>query len=107
MSNLLELNDSNFETEVKNHSGLCLVDFFAVWCGPCKQMTPIIEELAAEMGNKVKFAKLDVQNATQSAAEFGVMGVPTFILFKDGSAVETQVGALSKDALKTKIEAHL
>ena len=94
--------DQNFKEEIKE--GVVLVDFWAPWCGPCQQQGPIVEELAKEVEN-AKVGKLNVDNNQQTAQEFGVMSIPTLIIFKDGNPVETLVGVHEKDDLKKKINA--
>lgn len=107
-SSIVTLSDASFEKEVLQ-VGLppVLVDFWAEWCGPCKMITPILEELAPEYLGKVKVAKLNVDENTSTPAKYGVRGIPTLILFKDGKALETKVGALSKSQLKEFLDKHL
>ncbi|MCF7871772.1 thioredoxin [Candidatus Woesearchaeota archaeon] len=95
-----ELNAENFKDFVKE--GNVIVDFWAEWCGPCRMLGPIFEELSKEIKN-VKFAKLNVDEAGEISASAGVRGIPTMILFKDGNEIDRIVGALSKDALKSKL----
>jgi len=97
----LTLTDENFKEETK--AGVVLVDFWAPWCGPCQQQGPIVEELAKEVTN-AKVGKLNVDNNQTTAQEFGVMSIPTLIIFKDGKPIETLVGVHQKDDLKKKIE---
>lgn len=99
MSNVAELSDDNFEEAVS--SGVTLVDFYAEWCGPCRMLSPVVEELASEMGNSVKFAKVDIEKAQKLAAQFQVTSVPTLILFKDGKESDRLLGLRDKDALKS------
>lgn len=96
---VLKLNQQNFEAEVLKSELPCLVDFWAPWCGPCKMIAPVIEEIAKEYKGKIKVAKLDVQHAAQIASKFGIISIPTLILFKDGKVAEKSVGALSKESL--------
>lgn len=93
--------DQNFKTETAN--GASLVDFTASWCGPCKMMAPIFEELAAKMEGKVKMGKLDVDESPETPASFGIQGVPTLIFFQDGKEAGRLVGFQSKDALIEKL----
>ncbi|OIO48268.1 MAG: thioredoxin [Parcubacteria group bacterium CG_4_9_14_0_2_um_filter_41_8] len=97
----LTLTDQNFKDEIKQ--GITLVDFWAPWCGPCQQQGPIIEELAKEVEN-AKVGKLNVDNNQITAQEFGVMSIPTLIIFKDGNPIETLVGVHQKEDLKKKIQ---
>lgn len=95
--NIKYLNDENFESEIA--TGVTLVDFYADWCGPCKMIEPIIQELSLKMGEKAKVAKLDIESAQQSTTTYGVTSIPTMILFKDGSEVNRIVGVKDLDAL--------
>lgn len=104
---LLHLTDANFKKEILEDKQLALVDFFATWCGPCKMVAPIIEELAKEYEGKVKIAKLDVELAQDIATQYSVMSVPTFLFFKNGKVLEQTVGALSKQQFKKKIDSLL
>jgi len=88
-------------------SGVTLVDFWAPWCGPCKMQLPIVEELSGELEGTATIAKINVDEEPEIASQFGVMSIPTLILFKDGQPVDKMVGLQSKDALKTKIEGQL
>ncbi|MEH7303745.1 thioredoxin [Neobacillus drentensis] len=99
------LTDQNFSTETG--SGLVLVDFWAPWCGPCKMIAPVLEELDLEMGDKVKITKLDVDDNPQTAANFGVMSIPTLLVMKDGEVVDKVVGFQPKDALAGVLEKHV
>jgi len=96
--------DQNFEAEVLKSDIPVLVDFYAEWCGPCKMMTPIIEELAKEYEGKVKIVKLDVDKNQQTAGQFQVMSIPTLFIFKGGQVVEQMVGYQDKAALTTRID---
>lgn len=107
MNMALAFNDGNFETEVMKSEQAVLVDFYADWCGPCKMMAPVIEELAAEYAGKVKIGKLDVDNNTQSAAKFRVMSIPTIVIIKNGEVLDTVVGVVSKEELVAKLEKAL
>lgn len=96
---MLELNKDNFKKEVLESTVPVLVDFFATWCGPCKMMLPIVEELAKEEGGKFKVAKINVDEANDLAQEYEVMSIPTFIVFKNGKEVERVMGAQAKEKL--------
>ena len=102
---VIELDGTTYDDAVK--SGLVLVDFWAPWCGPCKMIAPIVEELAEEFGDKIKFTKLDVDANPQSAMNFGIRGIPTLLIFNGGKPVETVVGAVPKSVLKKKLDAAL
>ncbi len=99
--------DAGFTKEVLEADLPVLVDFWAQWCGPCQAMTPIIEELAEEYDGKMLIGKMDVDANPETAQKYGIMSIPSIKIFKGGEVVEEMVGALSKDALKEKIEANL
>ncbi|OIQ48649.1 MAG: thioredoxin [Gammaproteobacteria bacterium MedPE] len=96
---IIQLTDANFEQEVINAGRPVLVDFWAEWCGPCKMIAPILEEVAKEYGDKVTIGKLNVDQNTETAPKYGIRGIPTLLLFKDGNVAATKVGALSKTQL--------
>ena len=103
---VLQVSDSNFVSEVLQSPIPVIVDFWAVWCGPCKMIAPIIEELAGEYEGKVKVAKVDVDNNSQTAMQFGIRSIPTLLIFKGGQVVEQIVGAVSKKHIVEKLTKH-
>ena len=107
MSKPIELTDSNFEETLLSSSTPVLVDYWAEWCGPCKMVAPVLEELAEELEGKVTIGKIDVDSNRDAAAKQNVMSIPTLILFKDGNPVDQRVGALTKNQLKDFINEHI
>src|SRR5690625_4923474 len=101
---IVDVSDQTFQNETG--SGTVLVDFWAPWCGPCKMIAPVLEELDKEIGDTVKIAKLNVDDNPDTASRFGVMSIPTLIVFKDGEPVDKLVGFQSKDALKSAVSKH-
>jgi thioredoxin 1 len=99
--------DNDFATEVLGSSKPVLVDFWAEWCGPCKMIGPSLEEISEELGEQVTIAKLNIDDHPDTPSKFGVRGIPTMILFKDGQVVDTKVGAAPKAAIKGWLEAAL
>lgn len=99
--------DENFEQEALQGDQLTVVDFFADWCGPCKMMAPIVEELAESLKDQVKIGKLNVDNSPATAAKYKVMSIPTIVFIKNGNVVETIVGVVSKAQLEEKIKANM
>ncbi|MBD3281481.1 thioredoxin [Candidatus Uhrbacteria bacterium] len=97
--------DDNFEQEALKAGEPVLVDFWAPWCGPCQMMAPVVDELAAEYEGKVKIGKLNVDENQVIAGKYGIMSIPTMLLFKDGAVAEQFVGGMSKEDLKAKIDA--
>ena len=106
MANLTEINQDNFEAEVIQSVQPVLVDFGAVWCGPCKTLDPIVEELAGEWGSRVKVVHVDVDHNPDLAMQFNVMGVPTLMLFKDGEPYERMSGYKPKNKIIDIFEPH-
>jgi thioredoxin 1 len=107
MADLIELTDETFEDEVVNQSGVVVVDFGAEWCHPCKQLDPIVEELAEEWGEKVKVVKLDIDQNTETTMKYGVMGVPTLLLFVDGEPTERLTGFVPKQKIQKSFSSHI
>lgn len=107
MSEIVNISDDTFEQEVKQAEGPVLVDFWAPWCGPCKMIAPVLEELAGEYGDQIKICKMDVDTNKDTSAKLGIRGIPTLTIFKNGNADSTKVGALSKAQLKAFIDASL
>ena len=108
MSDLIvHTTDDAFEAEVIQADKPVLVDFWAEWCGPCKLIAPILEEVAAELGGKVKIAKLNIDENPQTPQKFNIRSIPTLLLFNQGSVAAQQVGAVSKAQLKSFLEQHL
>lgn len=91
--------DTNFETEVLKADGPVLVDFWAEWCGPCKALSPLVDELAADMDGEVKVVKINIDEAPEAPTKYGVRGIPTLMIFKDGEVVDTKVGGMPKSQL--------
>ncbi|MGE4372559.1 MAG: thioredoxin [Xanthobacter sp.] len=94
-----KVTDQNFEAEVVNAATPVIVDFWAEWCGPCRMVAPILDEVSGEMGDKVRIVKLNVDENPQTAAKFGIMSIPTMLMFKDGKIASRQVGAAPKAKL--------
>jgi thioredoxin 1 len=103
----LTFTDSTFDTDVINSEVPVLVDFWAEWCGPCRMMGPTVDQVATEYSGKVKVGKIDVDSNQQTAARYGIRGIPTLLLFKDGKIVEQKVGAIGKPEFQKMLEKHL
>ena len=104
---LPDVTDANFQTDVLESEVPVLVDFWAPWCGPCKAIAPILEELATELDGKLTIAKVNIDDHGEVASEYGIRAIPTMLLFKGGQVVEQLVGMMPKAALKAKIAAHV
>lgn len=100
---LLEITDGNFEQEVIESGLPVLIDFWAVWCGPCRMVAPIVQEIATEYADKVKVGKLDVDNNPETAMKYGIRSIPTLLIFKGGEVVDRIVGAVPKQAITQKL----
>jgi thioredoxin 1 len=107
MADLLEVTDSTFETEVLNGKGPTLVDFWAAWCGPCKLVAPVVKEIAEEHGDKLRVAKMDVDRNRETPMQYGIQGIPTLILFKDGAEAARVIGFRPKEAVMAALLPHL
>ena len=101
------ITDQNFAEEVTNSNLPVLIDFWAVWCGPCRAIAPIVEQLAGEYDGKVKIGKLDVDENPETAVKFGVRSIPTLLLFKNGQVVDTIIGAVQKQVIVQKITPYI
>ncbi|MCC6245269.1 MAG: thioredoxin [Gemmatimonadaceae bacterium] len=106
MANAIEVKDDSFATEIENHAGLAVVDFWATWCAPCRMIAPMVEQLAVDYAGQVKVAKLDVDNNQKTAMKFNVRSIPTILFFKDGKLVDQVVGAVPRPTLEAKFKEH-
>ncbi|WP_027417777.1 thioredoxin [Aneurinibacillus terranovensis] len=103
---IVQVSDNNFQTEVES-GGTVLVDFWAPWCGPCKMIAPVLEEISSDLGDKLKIAKVNVDENPGSAQRFGIMSIPTLMLVKDGQVVDKVIGFQPKENLMNAINKHL
>ena len=104
---IIALSDASFEHDVINSNKTVLVDFWAEWCGPCKSIGPILDEIANEYDGKITIAKMNVDENTQTPPKYGIRGIPSLLIFKDGSVVDTKMGALSKAELSAFIDSNI
>ena len=102
-----EITVDSFNTEVINSDKLTVVDFYATWCGPCRKLSPILEEVETELSDRVNFAKIDTDDNIDAAKEYKVSGLPTLLVFKNGEVVERMVGLMPKSSIITNIEKHI
>jgi thioredoxin 1 len=99
-----KFNDANFETEVENYNGAVMVDFYADWCGPCKMMGPVVEELSEKYDGRVRVGKINVDESEETAAKYRVMSIPSILFFKNGKVVDTSVGAVPISSLIERLD---
>ena len=107
MSNAIDISDANFDSEVLKSDKPVLIDFWAEWCGPCKVLGPVIDEVAEDYSDRVKFVKLNIDNNPSNTQKFGIRGIPTLLLFKNGEKIDTSVGVLSKSELTSFLDKNL
>ena len=103
---LINITDEEFEDSILKNSGVCLVDFWAEWCGPCKQISPILEEIASEENNDITIAKINIDENPRVATDYGIRSIPTMLLFSNGEVNDTKVGALPKQELNDWIKSN-
>ncbi len=107
MGDIVEIDEQKFKAEIEGSEGLALVDFWAPWCGPCRMMHPVLEELADEYDGKAMIARCNVDDAQALAGRFSVTAIPTIVLFKDGQEVDKVIGVVSAEELKKRLDARL
>ena len=105
--NIVSVTDATFEEEVLKAEGAVLVDYWAEWCGPCKMIAPVLDEIAKDYSGKLKICKLNIDENAETAPKYGVRGIPTLMLFKDGNVEATKVGALSKSQLAAFLDSNI
>jgi len=106
-ADIISVTDSSFEQDVLKSSAPVLVDYWAEWCGPCKMIAPVLEEIAREYGGRLKIAKLNIDENPATPPKYGIRGIPTLMLFKNGGVEATKVGAVSKSQLSAFLDGHL
>ena len=104
---VLEVNFDTFDNEVLTHKGVIVVDFFANWCGPCRKLAPLLDDVANEFGEKIKFVKINTDENMKTAKDYSISGLPSILIFKDGKALERMVGFVPKSTVIGNIEKHL
>ncbi len=104
---VVEINTANFDSEVVNNNGVTVVDFYADWCGPCRKLAPIMEEVEQEFVGKIKFTKINTDNNIEMAKRYQVSGLPTLMVFKNGEPAERMVGLMPKSSIINNIEKHI
>ncbi len=107
MTNVIEIKDDNFEQEVINSSNPVVVDFWATWCGPCRKLSPVIDEISQNYEGKVKFVKVNVEENVETAKKYSISGLPSLLVFKEGEAVERMTGLMPKSTIISNIEKHV
>lgn len=107
MGNAIDITDSTFESEVLKNDSVTVVDFWAPWCGPCRKMGPVLDEIAGEFEGKIRVAKINTDENLKTAKEYQISGLPSIVIFKNGEAKETLVGLMPKSAIVSNIEKYL
>ena len=107
MSNAVAVTDADFEQEIEKHDGLAVVDFWATWCGPCRMIAPILDQLSVEYADKIKVTKLDVDHNIRTASRFNVRSIPMLLFFKGGKVVDQIVGAVPRQTIEAKLKQHV